>query len=166
MVRYTGRYRDAGTVITISHDNFFVNDNQILGTKTVTNNGTNTQGNMTYSVSLANGQVILAGGGTISHSFDRTREWIAGASTAQWSDDEYLITGTAAGTRANGDAWTSVINSSNPLHKIIGCKHFVSGSMDITPTGKPARTIDFGNGTCDDEATVTINGRSRVITLR
>ena len=43
-----------------------------------------------------------------------------------------------------------------------------SGSVQITATAANVITynIDFGDGTCDDQAVVTVNGRSRTITLR
>jgi hypothetical protein len=48
----------------------------------------------------------------------------------------------------------------------IGCrKHFTQGVLEHTPSGKAMRTIDYGNGACDDQATVTINGNTYTITL-
>ena len=52
------------------------------------------------------------------------------------------------------------------LRKEIGCRHIVSGSLALTPSGKPTRYVDFGTGACDDQATVTINGNVYNITLR
>jgi len=37
-VSYTGKYRDSASTHTITFNNYFVNDNQVLGSKTVTNN--------------------------------------------------------------------------------------------------------------------------------
>jgi hypothetical protein len=45
-------------------------------------------------------------------------------------------------------------------------KHFVSGIFNHTPENKPTRTIDFGDGACDDIATVTVNGKTYTVTLR
>lgn len=162
-ISYTGGYRDSGTVITHTFNNYFVNDNQILGTKTVTNNGMNTSGNLSFSI-VVNGSIIKAGNaGTISWSSNRTREWIAGSSTPIWIDDVYLITGSASGTTANATTFTMLITT--PLRKEIGCKYFVSGIMDVTPSGKPTRTIDYGNGSCDNIITVTINGHTFTVLL-
>ena len=36
----------------------------------------------------------------------------------------------------------------------------------MKPSGKLERKIDFGNGECDNLANVTVNGKSRQITLR
>lgn len=49
----------------------------------------------------------------------------------------------------------------------LGCRrHFVQGTFDLTPSNKPTRHIDFGSGTCDDIATVTINNHTYTIHLR
>ena len=162
-VSYTGRYRDSASTHTITFTNYYVNDNQILGTKTVTNNGHNSSGNLSYSI-VVNGQIIKAsGGGTIIWTSTRTREWIAGELTPSWSDDVYLITGTANGTNAAGVSFTMAITSA--LRKEMGCRNIVSGSLTLTPSGKPTRYVDFGTGACDNQATVTINGNVYNITL-
>lgn len=165
-VTWSGAYKDPGHVHAITFDNYFVNDNQVLGTKTVTNNGLNGSGNLSFSIDV-NASIILSvanGGGTITWTSQRTREFIAGASTSTWADDVYLITGTASGTSAKGNTFTATIT--NPVRKELACHYIVSGTIDLTPNGKLTRTIDFGNGACDNKATVTINGTTYNITLR
>ena len=41
----------------------------------------------------------------------------------------------------------------------------VAGEIQIQPAGGNLKTINYGNGTCDDQATVTINGSTYPITL-
>lgn len=159
---FTGKYRDAGTVITHTTSNYFVNDYQILGTKTVTNMGTNSSGHLYYNISVS-GSVIKPGGGTITWSSTRVREWIAGESTWVLSDDVYLITGNGSGTNASGTNFTVSITS--PLRVELSCPRIVSGIIELTPDGKPTRTLNYGSGTCDNQATVTINGNTYNITL-
>lgn len=167
IITYTGRYRDSLTTITITPSNYFVNDNQVMGTKTIVNQGHNAAGHLVYNITV-NGQIVLANGsGTITWNANKVREWIAGESTAVWNDDMYSITGTANGTSANGTSFTATITSPLIRNMALGCRrHFVQGTVDITPSNKPVRTIDFGSGTCDDIATVTINGNTYTIQLR
>lgn len=165
MVTYTGRYRDAGTEVHIGYDNYFVNDNQVLGTHTITNLGISTTGNIYYSVDV-NGQVVLASGGTITWTSSRTRQWIAGYNTAVCSDDVYSITGSASGTNTYGVQISAVITSPLIRNLDSGCrKHFVQGTIEITPENHPVRILDFGNGNCDNIATVTINNHTYTIQL-
>jgi hypothetical protein len=163
---FTGKYRDSLTVITVTPQNFFVNDNQVTGTKTIKNLGHNASLHLVYEIN-ANIQILKASnGGTVSWQCNRQREWIAGESTLTWSDDMYSITGSATGVTSNGNSFTSTITSPLFRNMAAGCrKHFVSGVLEHTPSGKATRYIDYGNGTCDEQAKVTINGISYTITL-
>ncbi|TND09332.1 MAG: hypothetical protein FD123_1419 [Bacteroidetes bacterium] len=167
LIVYNGTYRDSGSTWTITFDNYFVNDNQVMGSKTVTNNGHNSAGHLVYSINV-NGTILLANnGGTITWTSQRQREWTAGESTPVWYDDTYSITGSASGTGASGNTFTA--NITNPLirNMAFGCRrHFVQGTFEFTPSNKPMRTVDFGNGACDDIATVTINNHVYTIHLR
>ena len=162
IVNYTGAYRDPGSSHTITFDNYYVNDNQIAGTKTVMNTGRNQAGNLVFTI-VENGSIVKVTGETFTRVSNRVREWIAGELTQTWNDDIYLISGTATGTNATGGTFSSSITTA--LRKEMGCRNFVSGVVEMIPNGRLTRTIDFGNGTCDNTATVTINGRSRTITL-
>lgn len=166
IVSFTGAYADPGHTHTISFDQYFVNLNQITGTKTVVNNGLNSAGHPSFAVTV-NGSVILDasyGGGTITQTSTRTREWIEGFNTTLWSDDVYLISGTASGTSSKGQAYS--MSTTTALRKEIGFKHFVSGILVYSRSGKSDITIDYGSGARDNIATVTIKGYSFNIILK
>ncbi|MDE3250475.1 MAG: hypothetical protein KGO82_17570 [Bacteroidota bacterium] len=165
LVSFTGRYRDVGTIINISFNNYFVNDNQLTGTKKITNKGLNGAGHPVYQVEV-NGQIIKANGaGTITWVSTRQREWTAGYDTPlNLADDAYSITGSASGTNASGKSYTLTIVK--PLVRKMNCRWFESGSVDVTPEGKPTRTLDYGNSGCDADATVTILGFTFPIILK
>jgi hypothetical protein len=167
IVYYTGRYRDSASVHTITFNNYYVNDNQVLGTKTVTNLGHNSAGHLVYDIDV-NGSIVLANNeGTITWNSQRQREWVSGEGTMTWGDDMYSITGTATGTGANGNSYTMNITSPLIRNMALGCRrHFVQGTFELTPSNKPMRTVDFGSGACDDVATVTINNNTYTIHLR
>lgn len=167
LIIYTGHYRDSASTWTITFNNYYVNDNQVLGTKTVTNEGHNSAGHLVYNISV-NGSIVLANnGGTITWNSQRQREWISGESTPTWGDDVYSVTGSASGTGANGNSYTVQITSPLIRNMALGCRrHFVQGTFELTPSNKPMRTVDFGTGACDDIATVTINNHTYTIHLR
>ena len=164
-ISYSGKYRDIGSVHSISFTNYFVNDNEIKGTKTVTNNGKNTNGHTAFSI-VVDGQMIKANnGGTVTWKSSRTREWLVGEDTKKdWTDDEYSITGGSSGTSANGSVYNSTIKTA--LHRALKCNWFDTGVIEINQIGKVLKTIDFGSGSCDADATVTINGKSYPITMK
>ncbi len=162
---WTGQYRDAGTVVSVTFDNYAVNDNQISGTKTVTNMGLNGAGNLVYQI-VVNGQIIKANnGGTITWASTRQREWTAGASTPlNLLDDTYSITGNANGTDTAGTTYAIAIQQ--PLVRKMNCFWFESGVISVTPAGKAVRTLDYGSSGCDAKATLTILGISYPIVLQ
>lgn len=162
LVSYTGPYHATGTVITHTFDNFFINDNQILGTKTVTNAGLNGAGNIHFTVQV-DGSIVKATGGTITWTSTRDREWIEGSSSWTWVDDVYLITGSGSGTRADGTSFSVLITTALKIK--LTCPRIVSGVIEITPSGKPVRILNYGSGDCDNLATVTVNGNTYNITL-
>jgi len=162
-VSYTGHYRDPGTVITITPLNYYVNNNLVLGTKTVTNMGTNDDGHLYYSV-VVNGSLTAGDGSWIAtHQAQRTRTWIAGSDTPGIFDDVYLITGAGSGVNRNGVAYTVAIT--NALRVQIGCPWITQGTVVVTPVSRPERTIDYGNGTCDSTFTISVNGQTYTITI-
>ena len=164
IVTYVGRYRDAGSIHTITFDEYYVNDNHVMGTKTVTNQGTDGNGNYYFSVEIDGSIELADGSGTLTYISSRTRTWIEGYGTPSWDDDVYEITGTASGTRPGGETFTGEIIT--PLRKEIGCRWIVSGVLEFTPGDKPTRSIDFGNGDCDNQAVVSVGNWTRTITLR
>ncbi len=169
-ITYTGKYWDSLSFITIKTaptDNYFVNDNQVIGTKSITNKGHNSAGHMNWDIQVS-GQIIKASNqGTITWTSTRNREWLAGESTPWiWGDDEYGVTGTTQGTSANGTQFNVTITS-QLIRKIACPKHFVSGTFNFTPGSKPVHYVDFGyspspnpSGSCDGWISITINSNT------
>ena len=164
IVSYTGRYKDPGHSHTIAFNNFFVDDNQVTGTKTVTNTGSTATGQPIYTITINGGLILANNGGTISWVSNRTRTWVAGYNTTAWADDTYDITGSGTLTRANGTV--VAMNITTPLHVALDCLWIESGVVTLTPAGGAQRTLDYGNGTCDAQATFNVNGQTYNITLR
>jgi hypothetical protein len=170
VITYTGGmlYRDSGIVVNFVPSNYFVNDYQIMGTKTVTNRG-HIGGQLTWDI-VVNGSIIKPNnGGTITFSSTRTRKLLAGETTyngpINWAIAKVGVTGSANGTSANGDSYSASIVTQ--LVRDFSCsanrRHFVSGNLDFTPGSKPTRHIDFGSGACDDIAVVTIGNNTYTV---
>ena len=164
IVKYTGRYKDAGHTHEITFNNYFVNDNGVSGKKTVTNTGNDAAGNPQYSVSVEGAIVLADGGGTISWTSTRTRTWLSGFDTPDRRDDVYEIRGSGTITRANGKTFDLTITT--PLHIARACRWIESGVVQITPAGANVRTLDYGSGACDAQADYTVNGKTYSVTLR
>jgi len=95
----------------------------------------------------------------IDYSGTKTLTQIGGQNTPNIeADDIYSITGNSSGVNREGRAFTTSIT--NALIKKSSCKFITSGSLDLTPEGFKTRTVDFGSGACDDDATYTVNGQT------
>ncbi len=73
------------------------------------------------------------------------------------ADNVFKFTGKTNGTNRKGLKYTSEITV--PIIKKESCKYIQSGIYQITPDSLPSRIVNFGDGTCDSKATVTINGK-------
>jgi|ERR1019366_46210 hypothetical protein len=160
----TGHFLNFGTLITITTDsNYCYGAYKInAGTHTILNNGGNLAGHKTFSISVSSA-ALNGPGGIIAWSSTRTIEWIAGDSTLTTADDVYLISGQTTGTSAKGITFTSTITT--PLRIATSCQWIESGVVSLTPKNKKTRVIDFGTTGCDNNATVTINGKVYNVTM-
>ncbi|MBK6840009.1 MAG: hypothetical protein IPG90_18410 [Bacteroidetes bacterium] len=164
IVTYTGGgYFTPGASWTITFDNYFVNSRHIEGTRTVTNNGFNSSNNMNWHISAVNMKVTRTDGTWRTWNSERTREMIAGYGDSLHINDIYKVNGTATSTHSSGDVFNAVITD---LIRDNSCYWITSGTIAITPPNGVLRTIDFGNGSCDDLATVTKNGNVVTFHLR
>ncbi len=177
---YTGGrfYRDSGIVITVSPIGYSVEGNGITGTKTIKNKG-RINGNMTWDIT-ANLVINKSDGTTVTWNCNRTKTLLNTSTTYNgpsvpitWTQARVGIVGSAWGVSSSGDAYNA--NVTSQLIRDFSCtpdatrphRHpFIQGSVDFTPGSKPTRHLDFGPGSCDFNATVTINGNVHNITLR
>jgi hypothetical protein len=51
------------------------------------------------------------------------------------------------------------------LKKKLNCQWIVSGILTLQVTGLPLITMDYGDGTCNNNANIIINGQTYPITL-
>ena len=156
LVHMSKAYIDSGSVSTISFNNYVVNGRQITGIERITNMGKNLAGHHVFLAEVENGNLYTPDGITAYNSIQE-REWIEGENTLlEIMDDVYMITGTAYGTTSDGTAYTLVITSA--LRVAVGCAWIQSGIVEITQSGLPVITIDYGSGACDNNAVASCSG--------
>ncbi len=159
---FTGPFKTVGSKITITYNNYYDGEYKIdAQSHTITNTGVSSAGNPVYTISVVNG-TLTSSSGTSTWNANRSIEWTVGSNTPL-GDDVFLISGTTSGTSAKGVAYSTVVNT--PLKIATGCDYIESGVLTLTPQSGDSRVIDFGNGTCDNQATVTIDGVVFNITL-
>jgi hypothetical protein len=161
----TGRYRDQGTVMTIETDNYIVNGYKIEGDKKLENLGRNSAGKLEFSISVANGEITQENEDwRITWSSNRVRTWLDGEDTPfDASDDVFIVSGTAQGENRNGRAYTANITSD--LRIELDCEYVVEGELTIEPENLKTRVIDYGDGECDNDIEVDIDGKIYQVSL-
>ncbi|HKC69961.1 MAG TPA: hypothetical protein VKG26_17120 [Bacteroidia bacterium] len=166
-------YRDSGNVINVSSNNYVVDGNSInIASKTIKNLGHITNTNLTWNI-VASMTITKANGKTITWTTNKTKVLLAGErpnnQPIDWAQAQIALFGTASGTSANGESFTASVAQATWLIRNFNCtgyrKCFVAGELDFTPGSKPTRYINFGTGSCDNQATVTISGHVYNITL-
>lgn len=81
------------------------------------------------------------------------------------ADNQIVSWGTVEFTRVSGVKATKTITAENPLVFKAACHQIVSGIVSFTTSDNRSWTIDYGNGDCDNIATLTKNGKTKEITL-
>ena len=152
---FSGPYTQQGSTVTVTTNNYFVNDYKIDGTKIIENQGENNTGNLEFSVIVTNGVITKPDGGIINWASTRTHEWIAGSSTNVVTDgidgicdDVYLIRGTGNGTISNGTTYS--LETLQDLRKEVCCRRLTDGVLEYTVNGSTLGTINYETDQCTD----------------
>jgi len=150
-----GPYKTEGSVREVTFEDYFINGNQVEGTKTVTTVGRNLDGNLVVSISFPDAKITRKDDIVIERSVEKTREWIAGEDTPEVrQDNEFLINGVV--TRLNKDD-VLITRVLTDIHRAVNCRWPLSGTVEITgDDDRPAAVLDYGEGKCDKWATITI----------
>lgn len=136
--------------VTVTFDGYMVGAVSYGGTVTVIKN------NNVIQTKVENGTCTSAGWPNgISYATD-------GFKTTEISPDGETtkIWGDSHGVNREGRSFTTTIPASNPIIKKRNCKWISSGQVSVTPDGFKTRTVDYGNGDCNDDATFTVDGQT------
>lgn len=155
------RFMPGSTVVTTTED-YFINDVKLEGTRTLTNVQNSTADAPRFNVVLTNGKATFPNELSITRQSDITWQWNREDNPLH---DNLRIedTSTASGTTRGGRDYSMML-----LEDLVYKRHCgiaVSGVKKYTIDGSKEITIDFGDGTCDRQFTVTVNGVTRNISL-
>ncbi|MEP7238029.1 MAG: hypothetical protein ABI685_09195 [Ferruginibacter sp.] len=158
----TDSVRKAGSMATMTFTNYYVNLYKVEGTITWTN--TSTASVRSWTRVTQNGKITAPDGRYWLHDGTRYVVQTGGVSTATIIDDVFSITGNHTVTNSSGASRTGTVLEA--LQKKTACDNIDKGKLKIQGPNHYA-IIDFGDGTCDNLATISIDGRApRTITLR
>jgi hypothetical protein len=166
IITYSGRRFLPGSTVVTELEEYYINDVKIEGTRTVTNVSESSESAPKFQIVVTDGKVTWPDGTFALREADRTREWIRAANPL---DDQHVVDGTASGTSRKGQEYT--VEITKPLVYKRRCavenKVFIAveGTKKLVTDGK-AIIIDYGNGECDNVVTITINGRSKEVSVK
>lgn len=174
MTTYTGRLIVPGSMATTTFDGFYFDSIKVEGTHKITNTSPNAIPAITrqFTVVVTDAKLTKPDGNYIEWNSTKIITQIEGLGTNIPLDDIFSVEGSSSGKVKRGNLivlWES--NIINPLIKKFNCRWIVKGKVRTVRRNADVNTrwvalLDFGNGNCDNQATITINGVTHQITLR
>ena len=163
-VELTNYFRTTGSIATVTFDSFYVNGYKKEGTIKWTNTTTNPD-TIKWDREAINVKITAPNNSNYwFHSGIKHIAQIEGSNTPNIRiDDVYSITGSSTTTNSSGISRNATIQI--PLHKKVTWDHIDRGSILFQGPNHNA-LLDFGNGTDDAIATISVDGYTpRTITL-
>lgn len=154
-----------GAKISTTFVGYEVDSFALAGTHIVTNISNDNR--LAFKTEVINGKLTNTSSG-FWHKYDREHKFVQfkGMDTPlNPFDDAYEITGTSKGSNSNGRTWVREITT--PVVKKTDCKWRVKGVVTIHwNQNAEGATLDYGDGNCDDQATLSYKGHTKMITLK
>ena len=162
---FSGKLSTPGTVISATFNNYTVNGYKLAGTYSITNTSTTS---ISLTTAVKNGNITYPSPNDTSYSFagSKTVTLAPGGSITTPSSLIFNLTGGYGIGSSYGDTLTATVTT--PLVHPASCKHVVSGIVSFKYTKGSASlngTVDYGNGTCDSTALITIGTYTKTVIL-
>ena len=159
----TDSVRKPGSQATMTFTNYFVNLYKVEGTHTWTN--TSTANTRSWTRVTTGGKITAPDARFWLHEGTRSVTQTAGVGTPTPTDDVFSVyPGTHTVTNSSNISRTCTILEA--LQRKVACSNIDKGKIKVQGPNHYA-TIDFGDGTCDNLALLSIDGRTpRTIILR
>ncbi len=174
ITEYSARLIKPEAHATTTFDGYYVDSVKVEGTHRITNVSDPSAAlpARKFKVEVIEGKLTKPNGNYIKWNSTKNISQIEGLLTLNPLDDIYRIEGSSRGQVLHGNllvGWESGITE--PLIKRFTCQWIVKGRiktvrLNTSATGRWVAELDFGNGDCDNKATITINGMSYQINLR
>jgi hypothetical protein len=159
---FTGPLSASGNSVTTTFDNYVVDSFKVEGTHKIIN--TSTSNNRSFNVIISGGKITRPNGKWFSWDSNKVIVQTEGNGTPRWPfDDKFEITGSKSGSNSDGKTWSATIL--NKLIRTGTCRWIVQGEVNLSRNGNVA-ILDYGDGSCDNKATITVNGQVKIISLR
>lgn len=165
VIVYTGPLFVPGNSTSTTFDGYYVNEVKVEGTHKISNKST--ANIKSFNVLVVGAKLSKPNGNFIQWNSDRTVSQVEGLGTPLFPlDDIFKVEGGANGSVKREDRffqWSTIIKE--PLMKKFTCRWIAKGVVVMQKSNAPVAELNYGTGTCDNKATLTINGQVREITL-
>ncbi len=167
IIHFSGHRYSPGATRSITFNNFKRNKHEFEGTYTIKNVSVSDTSYLKFEITLVGGKITFPDGSTVTREQDITHEWIR---TSNPLGDQWLrlAGGTAHGTGRKGHTYDMQIIKDLVITRACEINNNVcipvSGEKKITTDSK-VFDIDYGDGTCDEVVTITVNGASQTVTV-
>ncbi|MEA1876372.1 MAG: hypothetical protein U9N86_05875 [Bacteroidota bacterium] len=150
-----------GAIHEVKYEDVTMGDRQIEMSKIKTNTGQNADGNWVIESSVEQ-TITYEDGSTSARNSTAASEWLSGFGTEDREDDMFMRTGSGTVVTSEGAEYTRDITTALLFDR--SCLYIKSGVIELNKDGSEV-IIDFGDGECDQWATVTTDGVSEIIDL-
>jgi len=166
-ISYTGRKFIPGSIITTTFESFTIDGKLIEGTRVLENISASLEDNPTFHITLTDGKVTLEDGTFATREADRTVMWVRANNPL---NDEFHV---LEGSTANGANFEGLSYSISVVETIV-YKNLCNEEMVKAPVsgvkqvikGDVEYVVDFGDGECDNLATITSGDETWTIELK
>lgn len=161
-VTYSNYFYYPGAEITIKPLTYTVNGIAVTGTKVIKNISTNSA--YKYTSVITDG-VLKLDTLTVMFKSNNTLTMTDGQATLPVvTDDVFSIYGTDSLFYSNGTIASVTVGESDALERRLACPWFGKGKALVSVNGVTAN-INYGNGVCDDSATIDLGDKIKSIIL-
>jgi len=160
---FSGRLSTPGTTVSATFNNYVVNGYHLGGTYSIQNNSTTS---FSLKTTVTDGTITYPTDSSYSFSGTKTATMVSGnitdPSTLVFNiTGNYTVTNTNTGESLSAATTTALERKETCLHVDKGIVGFTYTKGNLSAKG----TLDYGDGTCDDSALITIGAFTKTITL-
>ncbi len=163
LVAYNGWRFLPGSKIELTFQGYEVNGVKLEGKRTVTTTAL-AQNSITFEVRDDDGKATFTDGTFVTREALHTSKWTIGnsAATTTWT-----IEGSANGQTRERQPYTATVQSPIIFKLECALSSFVAPAQGVLAftVGTTAIQVDYGTGTCDNKATVSVGGFSQEISV-
>ena len=169
-VTFSGPLFNPASTVVVEPENYKLNGHPVEGHFTISGVSYDTTTGIQYTTELTGGKITLSDSVIITYYSKKTIKQIEGVDKIQVlknpSDDVFSLEGTASLAYEKGaiTGITATFTTQEPLIKKWSCQHISQGKLKVD-FDEVTGVIDYGNGVCDDDATITVGDKAKDIKL-